>query len=170
MSILEPFGPIGGLWEHSLTFWSTSTLNFLVKIPVKISCKYFVFCLRITQKVNILNLLSLLIILIDGNNFKSSLTLLIDNFSQIFGFSVLLLCCDCWNHGRNNFIYFNKRQYFLALNKVGTLQVYPRASFNPFGSILGLFWPFFWPFLGPVLKNSFWTSKVFNQGRTLKYG
>ena len=34
MSSLEPFGPKGGLWEHSLTFWSTST--FLVKFTVKI--------------------------------------------------------------------------------------------------------------------------------------
>jgi len=36
MSSLDPFGPLGGLWEHSLTFWSTSNLMFLVEFWSKI--------------------------------------------------------------------------------------------------------------------------------------
>ena len=64
-----------------------------------------------------------------------------------------MLCCDSWNHGRNNFIYFNTEQYFWPQRppiKVGTPQVHPRSVLKP---NFMLFWSKTDPFL-PDLEFS----------------
>ena len=64
---------------------------------------------------------------------------------------VVLLCCDCWNHGRNNFNYFNKRQFkvnlclegesnCMSIAVLGTVG-HPRSFWGRIWTISSLFRP-----------------------------
>ena len=122
------------IWVIFGSFWTTLSEKILSFFAI--SSKIFTFFVKFwTQRGHILTFLSSQSIPKPSRHSKviifglqTSKNGLVFTFLVKFPVKLPLLCCDYWDHGRNNFIYFNIKQYF----RFFMLQIHSPMPFGDF--------------------------------------